>query len=148
MFPCARDCCDLNAPFPSPSHADNNNKNKLYLSIYQTQYPQTRKTPQTRALRNQSFGHPLPPPQRLLSASTVTTMTTKQRRRSKDGETARNGEKSGFEKGVRFAEMFVGWDGLDGWTGSGEGMDGYVRRFLFYRNPQHTSVVCGGIYFR
>lgn len=47
-------------------------------------------------------------------------------------------------------EGVEGVDGMDwGWTWGGlDWMDEYVRRFLFYRNPQHTSVVCGGIYFR
>lgn len=55
----------------------------------------------------------------------------------------------------------MGWDGMDGmewmdgmdwdWMDGlevGMGWDGYVRRLVIYRNPQHTSVVCGGIYLR
>lgn len=97
-------------------------------------------------------------------------MTTKQRRRSKDGE-AKTAKHRGSRKVFVLHRYYwdggsggSGWDGLGvdmGWIGLdgmdwdwmdglevGMGWDGYVRRFLFYRNPQHTSVVHGGIYFR
>lgn len=54
---------------------------------------------------------------------------------------------------------WMGWDGVDGWSGwDGLGWDGLEVWILngmdmcgacyVYRNPQHTSVVHGGIYFR